>query len=313
MFTLFSHPISVIMPVYNTPAAFLSEAVDSILAQSFEDFEFLILDDCSSNEETLDCLRSSRDSRVKIIRNPVNQGITKTLNIGLRAARGKYIARMDSDDISLPERFAKQLAFMEEHPDAILCGSTVKIFGDREKIWQVDTDDPELYRIRLLFFNPGPSHPSVMFSREMLEKHHLKYDESIRYSQDYMMWANAARVGRVYSLKEILLHYRVHPEQVSTAKRKAQSLCEDQVRWKQLSLLIEDVTLEDAKKHAMYYKTGADSKEAREWYQRLIEANRNKCIYDQRVFESFISELISASANTTASDTAAPMQGGLLP
>ena len=152
-------PIGVIMPVYNTPAAFLSEALDSILAQSFENFEFLILDDCSSNGETLDCLHSIHDCRVKIIRNPVNQGITKTLNIGLKASRGKFVARMDSDDISLPERFVKQLAFMEEHPDVILCGSSVKTFGDRNQIWQVDTDDQELYKIRLLFYNPGPSHP----------------------------------------------------------------------------------------------------------------------------------------------------------
>lgn len=120
-------PISVIMPVYNTPKDILNEAVKSILNQSFADFEFIIIDDCSDKAECKDYLESLYDERIRIIRNPQNLGITKSLNIGLRAASGKYIARMDSDDISLPRRLEKQYSFMEEHTDTLICGTSVRI------------------------------------------------------------------------------------------------------------------------------------------------------------------------------------------
>ena len=113
--------ISVIMPTYNTPREFLENAIQSILRQTYGDFEFIIVDDCST-DDTEEYLRSIADSRIRVIRNQTNLGITKSLNIGLREARGEYIARMDSDDIALPERFEKQLKFMQEHQNVIVCG-----------------------------------------------------------------------------------------------------------------------------------------------------------------------------------------------
>ena len=103
---VFAEKISVVMPTYNTEVSILKEAVDSILNQTFGDFEFIIIDDGSTNN-SVEYLKSLQDQRVKIIRNDTNIGITKSLNIGLRAAKGKYIARMDSDDIAFPDRFEK--------------------------------------------------------------------------------------------------------------------------------------------------------------------------------------------------------------
>ena len=114
--------ISVVMPVYNTAVPFLKDAVDSIVNQTCQDFEFLIIDDGSTGE-CAEYLAHLRDPRIRIIRNPKNIGITKSLNIGFREAKGKYIARMDSDDISFPARFERQYAFMEAHPDTIVCGT----------------------------------------------------------------------------------------------------------------------------------------------------------------------------------------------
>ena len=129
--------VSVLMPVYNTQAGFLAEAVESILNQTFGEFEFLIVDDCSTLKETTEYLNSLDDPRVKIIRNHENLGITKSLNIGIREAAGKYIARMDSDDISLPQRLEKQYAFMETHPDpdnAKSDGPNMVPLGEMEKL-----------------------------------------------------------------------------------------------------------------------------------------------------------------------------------
>ena len=126
-------PISVVMATYNTPTPFLKTAVESVLNQTFTAFEFIIVDDASTNE-SVDYLKGLTDERVRIVRNSSNLGITKSLNIGLREARGKYIARMDADDISLPQRFEKQYLFMEANPDAIICGSKVVDFCDESEI-----------------------------------------------------------------------------------------------------------------------------------------------------------------------------------
>lgn len=139
---VFAEKISVVMPTYNTEVSILKEAVDSILNQTFGDFEFIIIDDGSTNN-SVEYLKSLQDQRVKIIRNDTNIGITKSLNIGLRAAKGKYIARMDSDDIAFPDRFEIQYAFMESHPDVFVCGAKVKHFKDKLLLATRQADQPQ--------------------------------------------------------------------------------------------------------------------------------------------------------------------------
>ena len=120
--------ISVIMPTYNASVPFLKEAVESILNQSFGEFEFIVIDD-GSTDGSWEYLNSIDDKRLKLIHNETNLGITKSLNIGMKTAKGKYIARMDSDDRSMPLRLEKQYEYMEKHPDVILCGTGVEFLG----------------------------------------------------------------------------------------------------------------------------------------------------------------------------------------
>ena len=148
--------ISVVMPTYNTPVDILREAVESILWQTFRDFEFIIIDDGSTNE-SVDYLNRLEDKRIRLIRNPENISITKSLNISFRAAQGKSIARMDSDDISLPTHFEKQYVFMERHPDVIVCGTNVEGFGAEARITNERISDMEAYRIKALFAYPADS------------------------------------------------------------------------------------------------------------------------------------------------------------
>ena len=169
----FEKKISVIMPVFNTQVSFLKEAVDSILTQSFKEFEFIIIDD-GSTDRCREYLESLSDPRIVIIHNDKNLGVTKSLNIGLRVARGKYIARMDSDDISLPFRFEKQFTFMENNPEIIVCGSKIGVVGKSRNLTtskKVHFTDMEEYRIKMLFVNPGPSHPTAFFRHDKMIKY----------------------------------------------------------------------------------------------------------------------------------------------
>ena len=143
--------LSILMPVYKT-ASYLQEAIDSMLSQSFSDFELIILNDCSPDnaEEILDRYDDPRIVRYKGMR---NQGLANVLNIGMDMAKGRYIARMDSDDISLPERLKTQVSYLESHPDIDLCSCGMKLFGAKNGIW-VRESDPEMVKITALFFSP---------------------------------------------------------------------------------------------------------------------------------------------------------------
>ena len=283
----FTEKISIVTPVYNTDVSILNEAVESMLNQTFREFEFIIVDDCSG-EETQAYLRSLKDPRIRLIRNETNLGVTKSLNVGLRAARGKYIARMDADDISLPMRLEKQYAFMEAHPEVIVCGTRAEFFGAKQ-----GATDPvclhgkafmDDYRAKMLFLSPGPIHSSVIFSHELLLKHHILYDESLIYAQDYGMWVTVSHYGQVYKMNEILLRYRIHGNQISIAHMQKQAQCDQMIKRRLLTELLGDVTDEEVKLHYIYAndKEIAISPEVKIWCRRLLDANRKKGIYNQQ-------------------------------
>ena len=277
--------ISVVMPTYNTAVPVLKESVESILLQTFQDFEFIIIDDGSTNDSCT-YLNSLTDSRIRLIRNPSNLGITKSLNIGFHAAKGKYIARMDSDDISFPERFEKQFTFMETHPDVIVCGARTTLIGKQKSAPKRVMEDMESYRVRMLFANPGPTHSTVLFNREKLNRFHILYDEQLTYAQDYGMWMTASQFGDVCILPEILGLYRVHPAQISQAHRQRQIECDQITQRKLLTQLLGSVTEQELDLHyhysTGYYSEATITPQIAEWYDRLIAANAQRKIYDQK-------------------------------
>lgn len=287
--------ISVVMPTYNTEVSILREAVESILSQTFRDFEFIIIDDGSTNDSVayLQCLQ---DKRIRLIRNKQNLGISKSLNIGFQAAQGKYIARMDSDDISLPARFEKQYAFMEKHPDLIMCGTNVECFGAFSRITKRKINDMDWYRISALFVFPGPSHPTAFFNRELLLRYHLAYDETITYAQDYHLWVEISRQGKIGLLEEALLRHRMNKNQISVSHRS------EQIKWDQftqgelLRELLGSVTQEEMDLH-YHYSTGYynDTKindEMLRWFRRLIDANDRRGVYEKKKFRRYVYDVI---------------------
>ena len=294
----FPIPISVVMSTYNTETEMLRQAVESILSQTFREFEFLIIDDGSTND-SVDYLNSLRDDRIRLIRNPVNLGITKSLNVGLKEAKGKYIARMDADDISLPTRFEKQYAYMEAHPDVILCGARVAFFHEDPShpygTSQVVSPDMEEYRVSMLFFNPGPYHPTALFRHRTLLEHHVTYDENLVYAQDYGMWETISRLGQIYVLQDVLLNYRLHEKQISKEHREKQFQCDREVKRRQLNALLGSVTEEELDLHfshyPMFFPRAVMLPNIAQWYGRLLKANHEKHIYRQRKLKRRIQKI----------------------
>jgi glycosyltransferase involved in cell wall biosynthesis len=287
--------ISVVLPTYNTSVSFLREAVDSILAQTFQDFELIVIDDGSTNEAPA-YLDSLTDPRIRLIRNERNLGITKSLNRGFRASRGKYIARMDGDDVSVPDRLEKQFLFMESHPEVIVCGSKVSFdrndtLPDRKKPM-----DMEGYRIRMLFCNPGPFHPTAVFRRETLTQHQIEYDERLKYGQDYGMWETLSQIGRIYTLPDKLLYFRRHEDSISVAHRSEQIQCDMLTQQKLLLRLLDHVTPAEQELHYRYstgYYPGQPMTDTvGDWYRRLIAANRQKRIYNCRRFNRYVHHIM---------------------
>ena len=291
----FTKKISVVMPTYNTPVQYLTEAVDSILNQSFQDFEFIIIDDGSTNGSDV-YLKSLQDQRVKIIWNPCNLGVTKTLNIGLQNANGKYIVRMDSDDISYPTRFEKQYAFMENNPNVIVCGTNIEFIGAQSGITRNKIDNIELYRCKLLFYNPGPTHPSVIIRNETLRNNNIQYNEKLKYAQDYDLWTTIIHYGEIAILDDILLRYRVHDKQVTIANNVEQSQCDEKIQRKMLSDLLGMVTDEEVHMHYVYstlwrYHDTMITPQINRWYDRLIMANDQHQIYNKKQLQQVVEQI----------------------
>ena len=202
------------MPVYRTEP-WLREAIDSMLNQTFADFELIILNDCSPDDaETI--LDTYSDPRIVRYRGDHNVGLAKILNRGLDMARGRYIARMDSDDLSLPDRLAIQVAYLDSHPDIDLCSTAMQLFGSREDLW-VRSADPEKVRIDALFHSPI-LHASSLWRRDRFEAFGLRFRQQWVPAEDYELWTRALLSGlRLVNLPQPLYLYRIHPHQ-ATAK-----------------------------------------------------------------------------------------------
>jgi len=199
--------ISVVMPVYNGEK-YLREAIDSILTQTYTDFEFIILND-GSIDSTEEIILSYDDSRIVYVKNEKNLQIVKTLNKGIDLAKGEYIARMDADDISLPERFEKQMEFMEKNPDIDVCGTWYKTFGKNEYLHKLPVEHEQI-KADLLFYCPL-AHPTIMMKRSIFDTY--EYPDNFPKAEDYALWTKLVEYYKFSNIPICLLHYRLHSDQ----------------------------------------------------------------------------------------------------
>ncbi len=272
--------ISVIMSVYNTRSDYLNIAVQSILNQSFRDFEFIIIDD-GSGEECRGELRKFKDERIRLITNPRNYGLTRSLNIGLREACGRYIARMDADDYSLPKRFERQYHYMEKHKEIQILGAWVK---EGKRIQKCCGNVSSKWRYtRMLFDNVGIFHPTAFIRGEFLRRNGFWYDESYEKAQDFELWSRCLRVGYMYVYPEVLLNYRIHEGQISRGRRGEQAYFDICTRERMLAQL--DVELSEKERHqfANMDESSITAPEMEMLFDRLLEGNRQKKIFDSTI------------------------------
>ncbi|MFS4470848.1 glycosyltransferase [Chryseobacterium sp. T20] len=217
---------SVIMSVYNEKIDWVKESIESIIHQTFKDFEFLIVLDKPDNIELKEYIHSicESDNRVIFIINESNIGLTKSLNKAISMSTGQYIIRMDADDISFKDRFEKQIAFMNSNKDILASGGSIEKFGNTSELLKIETDS---IKILEKFVIPSPlypplPHPTAIIRREVFFEMGVRYNEDFLVTQDYELWNTIIKIGKIGNLEDILLKYRITNNQITSNKKQLQ-------------------------------------------------------------------------------------------
>ncbi len=231
--------VSVLMPAYNVEK-YVAESIDSILNQTFTDFEFIIIND-GSTDNTAKIIRqySKHDKRIKFIDNKKNRGIISVRNQGLDLCTGKYIALIDSDDIALPHRLAIQVEYLDTHPNVGVVSGWIKLFGPDthfEKIYKTPTN----VQLLDLMHSCCVWQPAAMLRASVLHKHHIHYSQNYPYAEDYALWLQLCQHTQIHNIQEVLLNYRWHGTNVSIVHKQKQSDSTQRARRDTLTALLGD-------------------------------------------------------------------------
>lgn len=301
--------ISVVMSVYNTNMNYLMPAIDSIINQTYKNIEFVIVDDCS-DEWCADVLKkySQSDDRIVLVRNSENIGITKSLNVGLEYCTGKYVARMDSDDISLPNRLERQMRYLQVHEEVHVLSCVAAIY-EEEKIcytgnrYHINPDritnhmaglyrtfEQETIRVQLAFGNIVFTHPTVMYRKSFLDKYNIKYDELLDKAQDYALWCKAIEYRCMDSLQEVLFIYRNNSGSATNTVSYEQARCSSITKLKQLKRIISNPTSDEIDAYLGMAETeiiGSPSGNV-QLAKKIIELNSESKVYPDKEYRDYI-------------------------
>ena len=285
-----SPEVSVLMPVYNGER-FLGEAIESILNQSFIEFSFLIIDNAST-DRSVAIVESYDDPRIRLVRNETNLGLIHSLNRGLDLARGRYVARMDCDDVSLPDRFQRQVRFLNEHVEFGVVGSWVETIGDGKVTTFKYPSNPDRLRAQLLFDSPL-AHPSVMMRRELINRFGIRDRDAYPQAEDWFFWKECSRRFPITNVEEVLLRHRLTPHSVTSINRDTQLETIDAIDAYNLDELGMNVNKDEAKIHrSLGFYDFEDSRSyverAESWLLRLQAANATTAIYPEPAFSEML-------------------------
>lgn len=282
--------ISVIMPAYNVEK-YVGMAIESILQQTFEDFEFIIIDDAST-DQTYDIICKYHDKRIIRIRNNTNLGVAACINEGMSVASSEFIARMDSDDISKPERFKKQIEFMYSNPHLGISGSHMEIIDAEGKFIkeQHKKISNEAIKIDLFFGYTSLAHPSIMIRRKAMDMHHLRYDTAYQYAEDYDLYCRSSHFIALDNYPECLIQYRMHSESVSQKYRQQQIIDAQTALYLHLRRLRIPFSLEEFKIHRQFafldkYNEYPLTERIFDWINYLYTWNKKNKIFNKELFE----------------------------
>ncbi|MDP2385902.1 MAG: glycosyltransferase [Bacteroidota bacterium] len=287
--------ISVILPVYNSEA-YIRESIESILNQTYSNFEFLILND-GSKDKSEEIILSYGDPRIKYYKHP-NCGLAGTLNRGIELSKGDFIARQDQDDISLPQRFEKQLNFLVTNPDVVMVGTRASVFIDGGKVikYHDHATDSAVLKFDLMFNNPFV-HSSVMFKKSVLEKTG-NYTVDRNFFEDYNLWSKMAWHGKLVNLKDVLVEYRHHEKGMSKdaayfSKNALYNQCTLNIEtlMGEKSVVVNDMLALMHKDYTLY--RGTEKAEIYQYLQKMAE----KIISQHKGSENLVSQRLKQYKN----------------
>lgn len=215
--------ISVIMPVYNTKEEYLREAIESILTQTYSDFELIIVDNGSEKGYVSKVLSSYKDTRIQPYRIEINAGPAEARNFAISQAKGTYLAFMDSDDVAVKERFAKQIKFFENNPEVGCLGTYVEFIGDdKDSLRFPSLTEHEELEAYLVFQGCAFCQSSIMLKKEILDKYNLKYKTEYIPAEDYALWVDLVGKTKFAVIPEVLLYYRYYADNISHRQKAEQ-------------------------------------------------------------------------------------------
>lgn len=244
--------VTVIMPVYNG-GKYLRLSIDSILAQTHGDFEFLIVNDCST-DDSMETIRSYKDPRIVVHCNAANMGQTKSLNVGLKLAKGKYVVINDADDLSLPHRIEKQLDHIKKNPGNVVVGGSAFIMDGGGKIYRTFRKPTDFKEILIWILSDTPLiHGSVIMDRAAILANG-GYDESFRICQDYELWSRLLRKGyRLANIPDIIVSIRQYVDSISFTEKGAQTEENGRIIYENIKALTgTQATVEDAVRQRLF-------------------------------------------------------------
>jgi len=274
------------MPAFNA-ATTIGDAINSVLNQSFHDFELVIVDD-GSTDNTVEIVSGFTDPRIRLFKNTQNIGAAKTADIGMNHCRGTYVCRLDADDMFHKNKIKIQYNFMEQNPKVILSGTHYRKIRDNKLLkgssrHYFHVKDEEL-RVEMLRNCPLNG---VMFRRQSFLANGLRYRAD--YYEDYDLWLQASRHGRLHKINRPLLYYRVHSGQTTIVHADKQLAGGNKIRESLIRELVPDITEQELKTHLalmsdLNSKTGISGTDVKQWVDKVCRINEQKKAYNTRFF-----------------------------
>ncbi|MGI4885360.1 MAG: glycosyltransferase family 2 protein [Janthinobacterium lividum] len=283
--------VSIVLPVYNV-APYIGDTIDSLLKQTFADFELLVFDDCST-DDTAARVEFIRDPRLRFVQNAYNLGRAGTDNAALPYVSAEFVAKMDGDDLCHPQRLARQVAYFDQHPEVNVVGSWMQNFGASAYLNRYPTA-PAASQVRTLFTLPV-GNPSVMLRTRLLREEGMHYDATLRQTEDYDFFARYVRELRVATLPETLIKYRVPPDAIKNDVLIERTAIADGVRQRLLQTWGLDCTARELEVHntiAMLDRSLGDVQleEVEAWLYKLLTYNDGHKLFESAALRQGVAE-----------------------
>lgn len=289
---MFNQPlVTVLLPAYNA-GRHLRESIESVLGQTFRDFEFLIINDGSIDDSEKQILSYS-DLRIRYHKNEINLGLIATLNKGIELALGKYIVRMDADDICMPDRIQRQVQFMETHLEVGICGCCADVIDKPNVKMKYDAEDTSI-RVKMLY-QCHMLHPSIIIRKELIDKYRLRYNPEFIHAEDYELFYRIGKFTKLANLTDVLLRYREHEGSVSRIYKQTQkdnSLKVIKQEFKDIGIDITEAEVDLFKDvmNSCFDFSKDELYKVEKLLLKIISSNRHSCILDDATLVRILSQ-----------------------